>query len=136
MSATFTRVIVSASVKISGSLLVMVEHDAEPTNEEEAFASFCLLLGRFFHAYTALEYEMSLAVYAAVLFGRPKDDVLLAVLGGQRMSALKDTLNRLMRATKATPKRQSLIKTMFQQLGEIQFFRDKLVVRPQQKNPL
>ena len=85
--------------------------------------------GRFFHAYTALECELNDAVYAAITrFTKHKTRtrVLLAVLGGQRMSAAKDTLNRLLRATNANPKRLEFARALFHQLGEIQFLRDRL----------
>jgi len=52
--------------------------------------------------------------------------VLLAVLGGQRMATLKDTIKRLLRATKANKKRVAYADSIFKQLGEIQFFRDRL----------
>lgn len=93
------------------------------------FSIYCAASGRFFHAYTAMEHELNLAIFAAVtrMTKRQKrKEVLLAVLGGQRMSPAKDTIKRLLRATKANPKRVSFVDQLFAQLGEIQFFRDRL----------
>lgn len=99
-----------------------------PKGCEEAFDVFCLLLRRFSHAYTALEQELNCAVFAAVtrLADGRNTKPLIAVLRGQRMSPLKDTIKRLMRATKASQRRRDHTDAVFSQLGEIQFFRDRL----------
>ena len=76
-----------------------------------------------------MEHELNLAIFAAVtrMTKRQKrKEVLLAVLGGQRMSPAKDTIRRLLRATKANAKRTGFVDKLFAQLGEIQFFRDRL----------
>lgn len=100
-----------------------------PSLPDVVFSLYCASSGRFFHAYTAMEHELNLAIFAAVtrMTRRQKrKEVLLAVLGGQRMSPAKDTIKRLLRATKANPKRIRFVDCLFTQLGEIQFFRDRL----------
>jgi hypothetical protein len=100
-----------------------------PSLPDLVFSLYCASSGRFFHAYTAMEHELNLAIFAAVtrMTKRQKrKEVLLAVLGGQRMSPAKDTIKRLLRATKANPKRLRFVDCLFAQLGELQFFRDRL----------
>lgn len=99
----------------------------ESISPDEAGRLFTTLIGDFHLSYTALEHELSCAVYAAVTrMSHQRRDVILAVLGGQRMAPLKDTIKRLLRATKATPKRRDYVDAIFMQLGEIQFFRDRI----------
>jgi len=96
--------------------------------QHEAYGVFCTLLGEFHYAYTALEYELNITIYATVtrLSKGRNGRVLVAVLGGQRMSPAKDTIKRLLRATKASDKKIAFVDALFHQLGEIQFFRDRL----------
>lgn len=107
----------------------MAEIDTSGANRDEEYISFCLLLGRFFHSYTALEHEFSNAIIATVTRltkHRIRMRIALAVLGGQRMSPLKETIKRLLRATDASKKRRDYVDAMLHQVGEIQFFRDRL----------
>lgn len=100
---------------------------SEPFSENQATHIFTTLVGELHLSYTALEHELSCAVYAVVTrFSIRRKDVLLAVLGGQRMGMLKETIKRLTRATKASPKRIAYVDGIFLQLGEIQFFRDRI----------
>jgi hypothetical protein len=102
------------------------QSDVNPRGEE--YTTFCANSGAFFHCYTALEHELTLHVFTVVT--RFTNDnrlpVMLAVLGGQRMSPVKDTIKRLLRATNANKKRTQWVDGIFQHLGEIQFFRDRL----------
>lgn len=94
----------------------------------EAYAEFCCGLGLLHHQYTAVESELNTAVLAAVtrLSKMRRAAPLIAVLGGQRMGPVKDTIKRLMRATRASERRKAYVDALFLQLGEIQFFRDRL----------
>lgn len=95
--------------------------------EEQARHIFTTLVGEFHLSFTALEHELSCAVFAAVTrLSSKRRDVLLALLGDQRMAQLKDTIKRLMRATKATERRSRFVDAFFLQVGEIQFFRDRI----------
>jgi hypothetical protein len=106
----------------------MDDPDTPSEAEEEAYALFCLLLGEFFHTFTAVEAELNYAIYVAVtrLSKRMRAAPMLAVLGGLRMSPAKDTIKRLLRATRASERRKDFVDALFHQLGEIQFFRDRL----------
>jgi hypothetical protein len=98
-----------------------------PFTKEQASHIFTTLVGEFHLSFTALEHELSCVVFAAVTrLSSKRRDVLLAVLGDQRMAQLKETIKRLMRATKATEKRQGFVDAFFLQVGEIQFFRNRL----------
>lgn len=104
--------------------------DAEPSatsfNEEEASVHFFRLLGEMHHSYTALEHELTCAVFAAVTRLEKRDEAVIAMLGGQRMSPLKDTIKRLLRVTGADAPRLEYVDRLFNHLGELQFFRDRL----------
>ncbi|MCX9147154.1 hypothetical protein [Erythrobacter sp. WG] len=95
-------------------------------NEDEAASLFFRLLGELHHSYTALEHELTCAVYVAVTRLEKRDDAVVAMLGGQRMSPLKDTIKRLLRVTGAETERKQYVDTLFSHLGELQFFRDRL----------
>ena len=99
----------------------------EKVKKALAYSAFCHRLGCLHHMFTAVEVELNLTIYAAVSNLRPKRSALiLAVLGGQRMGPAKDTFKRLLRATNASQKKIAFVDAMFLQLGEIQFFRDRL----------
>jgi len=104
--------------------------DAQPPNapfdEEEASQHFFRLLGELHHSYTALEHELTCSVFAGVTRLEKRDDAVVAMLGGQRMSPLKDTIKRLLRVTGADVDRTKYVDRLFNQLGELQFFRDRL----------
>lgn len=98
-----------------------------PLTAEEALPIFYRLLGELHHSYTALEHELACVVFLVVIkSGGKNDDVLIALLGSQRMASLKDTIKRLLKATKATSERTGFADKIFLQLGEISFFRDRL----------
>lgn len=97
-----------------------------PFNEDEASGHFFRLLGELHHSYTALEHELTCSVYVAVTRLVERDDAVVAMLGGQRMSPLKDTIKRLLRVTGAAVDRKAFVESLFSHLGEIQFFRDRL----------
>jgi hypothetical protein len=97
-----------------------------PFNEEEATQHFFRLLGELHHSYTALEHELTCLVYVAVTRLESRDDAVVAMLGGQRMSPLKDTIKRLLRVTNADADRVTYVDRLFSHLGELQFFRDRL----------
>lgn len=99
----------------------------EALDEDEAGKHFLSLLGRLHHSYTALEHELTCLVYAAVTrLQTPRDDAVVAMLGGQRMSPLKDTIKRLLRVTGAEDGHVKYTDQIFSHLGELQFFRDRL----------
>ena len=106
--------------------------DEDPIREtmsgREAYSLFCLSLGELHHGYTAVEAELNLAIYVVVtrLSKRRNTSIIMAVLGGQRMAPAKDTIKRLLRATNASQRKVAYIEAVFAQLGEIQFFRDRL----------
>ena len=97
-----------------------------PLSEQEASQHFFRLLGELHYSYTALEHELTCAVYAAVTRFGERDDAIIAIMGGQRMSPLKDTIKRLLRVTGADANRKAFVDRLFRHLGEIQFFRDRL----------
>lgn len=97
-----------------------------PFNEDVASLHFFRLLGALHHSYTALEHELTCSVYAAVTRFDKRDDAVVAMLGGQRMSPLKDTIKRLLRVTGADEDRKAFVDRLFSHMGEIQFFRDRL----------
>jgi hypothetical protein len=94
---------------------------------EEAYQIFLSVLGELHYSYTRLEHELTCIIFlVATQSGKRSDDVLIALLGGQRMAQLKDTIKRLLRATRASQERIQFADALFLQLGEIQFFRDRL----------
>ena len=130
LSVASRRTVVSASEYVSvldclGSL--MDDLIPEPTHDDLASFRFAALVGDLMLSYTALEHELTCVIYAVVTrFSNKRRDVLLTVLGGQRMAPLKDTIKRLMRATRANKKRIAYLDAVFKQLGEIQYFRDRI----------
>lgn len=99
----------------------------EGLSESEAGPIFITLIGDFHFSFTSMEHELACAVFAAVTRMSPhQSDVALAILGSQRMASLKDTIKRLLRATKASARRIAFVDAIFLQLGEIQFFRDRV----------
>lgn len=100
--------------------------DRSAFSPEQAHDHFLRLLGRLHHAYTAVEHELGIAVYVAVTRLGERDDVIVAMLGEQRVSPLKDTVKRLLRVTDANLARMDYVNRIFHHLGEIQFFRNRL----------
>ena len=104
-----------------------IDNSDNELDECQASLHFFRLLGELHHSYTALEHELSCLVFAGVTrFASPVDGGMLAMLGGQRMSTLKDSIKRILKNTKADSERLSFVSNVFSQLGEIQFFRDRL----------
>lgn len=98
-----------------------------PFSDSRASGIFISALGELHYSYTALEHELTCAVFVVAVHSAGRnDDVIIALLGGQRMKQLKETIKRLLRATKADPDRLAYVDAIFLQLGEIQFFRDRL----------
>ena len=53
-------------------------------------------------------------------------DVLDALTGGMRVALLRDTIKRLLRVTKVREPIVTEVNSIFEQLGEIHFFRDRM----------
>lgn len=108
----------------------MSESNAENDHKaEEHNALFFRAFGRFFYAYTDLEHQLTCIVRNVVVAHDPKGlsaKVGAAVLSGGRMAVLKDTIKRLLRVTKADEEIIGFTARLFSQLGDIQFFRDRL----------
>ncbi|QEH81142.1 hypothetical protein EIK56_24885 [Sphingomonas sp. C8-2] len=104
----------------------MAQTASAPFNKGQATEHFFRLLGELHHSYTALEHELTCSVYAAVTRFEKRDDAVIAMLGGQRMSPLKDTIKRLLRVTGADEDRKKFVDQLFSHMGDIQFFRDRL----------
>jgi hypothetical protein len=101
--------------------------EAPTFDRNEAGEHFYRLLGELHYSYTALEHELACLVFIAVTkLGKQPDAAILAMLGGQRMNPLKDTIKRLLRVTGANADRINFVSVIFSHLGEIQFFRDQL----------
>lgn len=93
------------------------------------WAAYFAKLGRFYHAYTDLEHQLTCGVTLVVTEGRehgPAYNTAIAVLGGMRMSPLKDTTKRLLRILRVPQERKEAVDTIFAHLGDIQFLRDRL----------
>lgn len=96
-------------------------------SKEQASQIFTMLVGELHLSYTALEHELSCLVFVVVTHASQQStDVILALLGSNRMTVLKETIKRLLRATEANQTRTSFVKKLFDQLGEIQFLRDRV----------
>lgn len=96
------------------------------------WTSYYDALGRFMHEFAALENGLntSLLVYLTkrlkVMDTQGNRDVLVAMLGGMRVTALRDTVKRLLRVTDAEDEVVKEIDSLFEQLGEIRYIRDRL----------
>lgn len=91
--------------------------------------NYYLAVGALHHAYTELEHELTCLIRNVITQGRESlvgYRVAVAVLGGMRMSPLKDTINRLLRAIGADAARKQAVADTFAHLGNIQFLRDRL----------
>lgn len=94
---------------------------------------FFLALGHVQYAYTSLEVDLTCQIRGLVLvppYDNPDhrflSDRVGAVLGGMRMDAIKDTIKRLLRVMEAPAELIEYVSTIFAQLSEIQYFRNRL----------
>jgi len=93
---------------------------------------FFTALGHLHYAFTSLEVQMASVVNQYITVGYdssvhwPMQDKVSAILGGLRMETAKDTINRLLRVSEAPQEVQDFVKRIFQQIGEIQYFRNRL----------
>jgi hypothetical protein len=88
-------------------------------------------LGRFMHEFGVTEDEINRVIQDFVIFDQlrlpvEKQLVAYAVLGSQRIATARDTLKRLLRVANAGDEVRVEIDRVLSQLGEIQFFRDRI----------
>lgn len=89
-------------------------------------------LGHLQYAYTSLEVQLASITSSYITLGYdpsihfPMMDKVNAVLGGARMDASKDTIKRLLRVSEAPKEVLEFVTDLFKQIGEIQFFRNRL----------
>lgn len=105
--------------------------------------AFYTALGEMMHEFASMESALgiSISLYLESLVRYPLESppnlkavvrrvaALKAVAAGGRVATLRDTLNRLLRVSGAN-EIQNAIEPLFQQLGEIHFFRDRLAHHP------
>lgn len=90
-------------------------------------------LGHLQYAYTSLEVQLSCTICDLVTLGYEAQthhllwERVKGILGGMRMDAAKDTLKRLVRIYGAPDEVHSYLGDLLKQLGEIQFFRNRLL---------
>jgi len=91
-------------------------------------AEYYAALGRLNDAFTAAEIDLTACIklLATRDMPEPQADIVVALIGGMRMKAAKDIINRLLRVCGQSKATQEHISKVFGQLGEIQWLRDRL----------
>ena len=85
-------------------------------------------LGRLNDAFTAAEIDLTACIKLLATRDVPEAhrDIVVALIGGMRMKAAKDVINRLLRVCGQGKATQEHVAKVFGQLGEIQWLRDRL----------
>jgi hypothetical protein len=88
-------------------------------------------MGRLVHAFAVAEDDINRIIHDFAILGRlalpvEKQAIVHAILGGMRIAVARDTLKRLLRVTGAADSVCAEINRVLGQLGEIQFFRDRI----------
>ena len=93
---------------------------------------FFLALGHLQYAYTTLEVNLAHQIKNLITAGYHHEehpqliDRIDSVLGGMRMDVAKDTMKRTLRVMEAPADLTAYVGVLFLQVGEIQFFRNRL----------
>ncbi len=93
------------------------------------FKKYVFALGFFHHAYTDTEQFLTCLIRNVVAAGRdhPRDyQIAVCMLGGMRMSGLKDSIKRLVRILQLPKETKEAVDKALSHLGDIQFLRDRL----------